>query len=394
MISISSNSDINRLAAHSTLHRLAWGGSGVFFGIFLLRQGLSAPAIFLAFSAIYALRFVARPLVGLIGPIIGLRRALILGTLLQGAQYPLLAPVHGTGMLLILFCVFSGVGAAFYFTCYHALFAALGDAERRGSQVGARQILSAAAAVVGPAVGGIMLATAGPWIAFGTAAAIEAAAIIPLIGITEPPIERQPPEGSYASARSGVLLFATDGWISAGSILAWTIIMFQSLDKRFDAFGGTIAAAALAGAIAGWILGRFIDLGHARHAVLISGVAGIVNLVIKTLCGTDVITVVSVTIATTVIGGLYAPALFTAFYNEAKGGPCFLRFQIAAEAGWDIGAMAVSLGAAAFLLLGAPLQIAIALGVPVMILQAHLLRTSYAKFELRAPGVYDGRPNT
>ncbi len=392
-MSIFANSDINRLAAHSTLHRLAWGGSGVFFGIFLLRQGLSPPAIFVAFSCIYALRFVARPLVGWVGPIVGLRRALILGTLLQGAQYPLLALVHGMGFPLILFCASSGVGAAFYFTCYHALFAALGDAERRGSQVGGRQILSAAAAVIGPAIGGVLLTSAGPWVTFGTAAATEAAAIIPLIGIGEPPVERTPPQGSYVSARKGVLLFITDGWISGGSILAWTIIMFESLDKRFDAFGGTMAAAALTGAIAGWILGRFIDLGHARHAVLISGAAGVANLVIKTLSGTDAITVVSVTIGTTIIGGVYAPALFTAFYNEAKSGPCFLRYQIAAEAGWDIGAMAVSLGAAALFLLGAPLQVAIALGVPVMILQALLLRTSYAKFETAIPGVYGVRPN-
>jgi hypothetical protein len=253
-------------------------------------------------------------------------------------------------------------------------------------------VLSAAAAVIGPALGGIMLTAAGPWAAFGMAAAIEAAAILPLIGIAEPPIERRPPGGSYAAARNGVLLFATDGWISGGSILAWAIIMFESLDNRFDTFGGTVAAAALAGAVAGWALGRFIDLGHARYAVLLSGTAGLANLVIKTLCNTDVITVVAVTIATTVIGGLYAPALYTAFYNEAKSGPCFLRFQIAAEAGWDIGAVAVSIGAAALLALGAPMQVAIALGVPIMMVQVQLLRSSYAKIAARAPSAYRAEP--
>jgi MFS transporter, DHA1 family, inner membrane transport protein len=377
------NADINWLAAHSTLHRLAWGGSGVFFGIFLLRQGLSPAAIFLAFSAIYAMRFLVRPLVGLIAPTIGLRQALILGTLLQGAQYPLLAFVHGADLTLLPFCVASGVGAAFYFTCYHAMFAAVGDVERRGSQVGGRQVLSAAAAVAGPAAGGIMLATAGPWVAFGTAAAIEAAAIVPLFAIGDPPIERVPPEGSYAAARTGVLLFATDGWINGGSVLAWTIIMFRSLDTRFDAFGGTIAAAALAGALGGMVLGRLIDLGHARRATVISAAVLIGNLIVKSVCGTDVYVVVAVTIGTTLLGGLYIPTLLTAFYNEAKGGPCPLRFQIAAEAGWDIGATVGSLLAAAVCAAGAPLQAAIAIAVPAVVVQALLLRQSYAKIPSR-----------
>jgi MFS transporter, DHA1 family, inner membrane transport protein len=382
-MAIFANSDINRLAAHSTLHRLAWGGSGVFFGIFLLRQGLSPAAIFLAFAAIYVLRFIARPFVGVIGPMTGLRQALILGTVLQGAQYPLLALVHGVGWQLALFCAAAGLGAAFYFTCYHALFAALGDVERRGSQVGARQVLSAAAAVVGPAVGGIMLATAGPWLAFGTAAAIEAAAVVPLLGIANLPVEQVPPEGSYASARTGVQLFATDGWINGASVVAWTIIMFQSLDDRFDAFGGTIAVAALVGAIAGMILGRLIDLGHARHAIIISSAAMVCSLAIKSVCGTDAVDVIAVTIGTTLLGGLYIPALLTAFYNEAKGGPCFLRFQIAAEAGWDVGATGVSLGAAALCALGAPTQVAIALGIPAVLVQAWLLQKSYAKTAAR-----------
>ena len=56
-----------------------------------------------------------------------------------------------------------------------------------------------------------MLATAGPWVAFGTAALIEAAAVIPLLGIADPPIESTPPDGSYAAARTGILLFVTDG---------------------------------------------------------------------------------------------------------------------------------------------------------------------------------------
>jgi len=85
---------------------------------------------------------------------------------------------------------------------------------------------------------------------------------------------------------------------------------------------------------------------------------------------------------TTLLGGLYLPTLLTAFYNEAKSGPCPLRFQIAAEAGWDIGATIVCLMAAALCASGAPLQATIALAVPLVVVQALLLQRSYAKTSL------------
>ena len=84
----------------------------------------------------------------------------------------------------------------FYWTCYHAFFAALGDVEHRGSQLGARQALSALAGILGPAAGGAMLAAFGAWTAFGAAAIVTIAAAIPLRAVAEPRILRvAPPQG-------------------------------------------------------------------------------------------------------------------------------------------------------------------------------------------------------
>jgi DHA1 family inner membrane transport protein len=377
------NPDINRLTAHSTLHRLAWGGSGVFSGIFLYREGVSPAGVFLAFAAIYALRFAFRPLVLLVVPKIGLRRALALGTVLQAIQYPMLALVQGPGLALLPFCAVTALGAAFYFTCYHAMFGAVGDNERRGTQVGVRQVLSAVAAILGPAVGGILLTTSGPWVAFGTAAAIEIAAIVPIVNIVEPPVEPAGP-GGLASAKTGILLFFADGWISSGSLLAWNLIMFQSLDMRFDKFGEVLAAAAFAGALGGMVLGRFIDTGHSRRATWISATILAACLIAKAACGTDPTAIVVTAVVTTVFGGLYIPLLMTAFYNEAKVAPCPLRFQAAAEGGWDVGSALVSLVAAASCAAHAPLQVVILIAMPMVIVQAYLLDGSYTARPLRA----------
>jgi DHA1 family inner membrane transport protein len=145
------NPHINRLAAHSTLHHLAWGISGVFFAVFLLGAGIAPAAIFLSIAGIRVVRFALRPLVLLVIPAIGLRRTMMLGTFLFALQYPALAFVDGPGPALLAFCAITALGEGFYFRCYHALFAALGDAEHRGSQLGVRQGLAAVASLVGRA---------------------------------------------------------------------------------------------------------------------------------------------------------------------------------------------------------------------------------------------------
>jgi hypothetical protein len=46
---------------------------------------------------------------------------------------------------------------------------------------------------------------------------------------------------------------------------------------------------------------------------------------------------VAIAVGTTMLSGLYLPAWMTPVYNEAKISPCVLRFQFAAEGGWDVG---------------------------------------------------------
>ena len=331
------NRDLNRLAAHSTLLHLSWAIFGTFSAVFLLREGLSLAAIFLCFAAIILLRFAFRPAVLFSVRVIGLRATLIVGTFLNGVQSPLLAPVHGVDVALLFYCVVAALAQAFYWTCYHAMFAAIGEAASRGSQVGWRQLLIGIAGIVGPVMGGLMLTVAGPWVAFGVAGVISLAAIVPLLDVLEPPIEPIAPLGAFPFYKRGILLLGSDGWIVNCSFFGWSLIMFQALDARYDAFGGALAAAALAGAVSGLALGRFIDMGHTRYATWVNAAVLAGTLIAKAVCGSDPSLVIAVAVGTSALGGLYVPSLMTAIYNEAKASPCPLRFHFAAEIGWDVG---------------------------------------------------------
>jgi DHA1 family inner membrane transport protein len=121
-------------------------GSSAFFGVFLLKSAVPAPIVLLSIAAILLGRLLIRPSVLTFARRFGVKTLLIAGTIATSLQYPLLAEVDGIGVGLFVLCAVSAIGDTLYWTTYHAYFAALGDAEHRGHQVGARE---AAAAVVG-----------------------------------------------------------------------------------------------------------------------------------------------------------------------------------------------------------------------------------------------------
>lgn len=374
----SGKSDVRRFALHVALGALAWGLSNAFSAVFLLRVGLAPARIFLVFAAVNALRFVMRPMVLAIAPVIGIRRTLIVGAAIMALSYPALALVDGVGIGLLAFVVASSLGQVFYFTTYHVFFAALNDGSRFGTQVGRFQALGIVAAVIGPAAGGLLLATHGPWLSFGVASLIAVAGILPLLGIAEPKVARQTPPGAYAAAKTGVRLYFTDGWIQVSLTSAWSIVLFEALHDRYESYGGTLSLAAFTAALGGMVLGSLIDGGHARLIAWINAGVLAIGLLLRALTFGNAAVAVAVAIGTVAVGGFYMPTWMAVVYADAKISPCSFRFQFAAEGGWDAGAVIAGLVAAAFCAVGLPVEAAILLALPMVAVQVLLLDRGYA----------------
>jgi len=377
------NNTVNLLNLHYGLHSFALSGGGVFFGVFLLKADVPAPAVLASLALILLGRLLIRPSVLVLARRFGLRPLLIAGTILTGLQYPLLADVQGIGAALFILCAVSSVGDTLYWTTYHAYFAALGDPEHRGHQVGAREAAAAIVGIVGPLATGWALTALGPRVAFGAAAVVMMLAALPIMWT---PNVKVPPRvsGTLASAMPGVLLFAADAIFAAGYVFVWQIALFLSLGESFSAFGGAMALAAIAGAAGGLLLGRLIDAGQGTRAAWIALIA---------LAGTAVFRAVSVGSAPlavlanasgALVACLYVPVLGTAIYNQAKRSPCTLRFHIAAEAGWDLGGASALLIAAGLLLAGVPIGTCILLSLLGAMAAFHLLRTYFVTVEQAA----------
>ena len=382
--------DFERLLVHTGLNQLSWNVSGAFSAVFLLHQGLSIAAIYLWFALILALRFVSRPLALLTAQRIGLRATTIFASVLFAVQAPLLAFVHGPDLALFVYCAATALAQAYYWGCYHALFAAAGDAARRGAQVGWRQMMTAVVGVIGPAAGGASLTLGGAGLTFGVGAAIQLLSIIPLVGLAYPPFARRAPAGAYRAAARGAGLFVADGWMFSSSNWAWGLIMFVAVGSGYAAYGGAMSAAALAGALGGLLFGRLIDSGRTRRAAWINAAVLAAMLLAKTACGDAPVPVLAVAIGSALFGGLYTPSLMTAVYNESKSSPCPMRFQLTLEASWDVGGLAACLVAAAIAAAGAPLQAIVLIALPAVPLQAALLVKSYAS--RGGSGVTSGTP--
>jgi predicted MFS family arabinose efflux permease len=163
-----------------------------------------------------------------------------------------------------------------------------------------------------------------------------------------------------------------------GLSTAWSIVMFQALGGRYDSFGGTLSLAGLAGAVGGIVLGRLIDKGHARRALWLNAIILAACLILRSATFGHVGAVIAVAVGTTLFSGLYVPSWLTAVYNEARISPCVLRYQFAAESGWDMGGVLAGVIAAAMCYWGLPLEAVILLALPMVPVQALLLERSYA----------------
>ncbi len=375
------NSTVNLLNLHYGLQMLALNGAGVFFFVFLLRAGVPAAAVFIWLALALAGRFAIRPLVLILAPHWGLRALVIFGTVASGVQYLFLAEVHGIDFMLLGLCLTSAIGDAFYWTTYHAYFAALGDAEHRGHQVGAREALASITAIVAPLAGGLVLTALGPRIAFGAAMALHALAALPFLATPDVKVVREMP-GAFKAAIPGILLFVADGWSVIGYMFVWQIALFLSLGESFSSFGVAMAVAALVGAISGLILGRHIDAGHGNRVVWFTFAALAAATMFRAVSTGDATLAVAANAFGALVGCFYIPTLMTAVYNLAKRSPCALRFHLAAEGGWDIGGAAASLFTALLIAAGLSLSFGILLSLAGQGLALFLLRRYYAGMDI------------
>ena len=357
------NRAVNLFSLHFIIFSAAFQGGGAFYAIYLVKSGISIPLALIALGAVQAVRFFIRPLVLVFASRFGLRQTLIPGTILTAAQYPILAEIGGIGPVLYALIVVTAVSDVFYWSSYHATFAKLGDDEHRGSQISAQIAGMALVGIVSPILSGWMLATFGPRIAFNVSGLIVLFSVIPMLWTPNTPIQRHIEGGFRAALGDTLLLQSMDGFVAAGTVFIWQIALFLTLGGSYVNYGGALAVAALAGAVGGMALGRFIDRGHGARMVWIG--AGVYSAVVllRVLSNGHPLFAFAVSALSPIGAALYTPVMMTPIYTRAKASPCVLRFHIVMEGGWDTGNVIGTFLSAALIAMGMTLGSAMLLSL-------------------------------
>ncbi len=372
------NTTVNLLNLHYGIHAFVLSGAGAFYSVYLLKAGVPVYAVFAAYGSILVGRLAIRPLVLVLALKFGLRATVVFGTVLSAVQYFLLPEVRGVDTMLLLVVIAASAGDTFYWTSYHAYFAYLGDTEHRGHQIGAREAIASIAAILGPLIHAWGLVVFGPSLAFGVAGVILALSAAPFLGTPEVAVKRNI-GGVYRTALPGILLFFADGITTTGALIVWQVALFLSLNESIAAYGGAMALAGLVGAAAGLLLGRNIDLGHGKRAVLIAYGTYAVLIVLRAVSADAAVFAVIANALGALAASLYVPTVMTPVYNLAKRSPCPLRFHIATEGGWDLGGGGACFGAAALAGLGAPFSALILTALLGVVASVILLLRYYEK---------------
>ena len=245
---------------------------------------------------------------------------------------------------------------------------------------GAREALTTLTAIITPLLGGLGIDYFGARFIFGVAAVVELLSILPLDGGSRSSHRRDPSRGCF-QRRAAWRVHFHDRWLDCrrpylclGGDAGWC-----ATGSSFTVFGGALALAGLVSAAGGLLLGRLIDNGHARRAVLLNGVLLVAGLLLRASAGRGLDTMLAVTAVSSLLGASYIPTLMTAIYSLAAKAPCTLRFIFMTEGAWDIGCISACLATAGLIDAGIPLGWSVALAILGAVLQMVLLYNYYTQ---------------
>jgi MFS transporter, DHA1 family, inner membrane transport protein len=345
------NRSFIRVYVHTALQGFAAHGGESFVFVYLLKAGIAVPLVLLSIAAMFGSRFMFRSAVLPLVRHIGLRQSLIVGILLEAATYPLLSFVDSTGPLLWFYLLCVAISSSFYWTTFHAYVSLLGDQEHRGAQTSGMEFTGALVGIFAPAVSGLLLAYAGPKVAFSLVGLVLACAALPFINAPEVHIAHDAviPKESRRLAR---LAMITDGIRSGSFHFTWLIAMFITLKQSFAAYGGALALAGLAGAVMGLFLGKTIDVGNGKRALQVGFLALACAVLFRAFGYSDVWSAVLANAFAAAIWPVYIIAFNSRIYDLARQSACPLRYHVIAEGGWDLGVGTSCLVAAGLVAMG------------------------------------------
>lgn len=244
---------------------------GIFEPIYLYTLGFSLSWIIIFYIAIYALYFLLLPFGGKFARSRGYEHAIIFSTPFLVLYYLSLFAIPYHPFFIVSAIVSLALQKMLYWPGYHADFARFGKDGARGKEISNLMVLDSIVMILGPAFGGIVIATVGFKVLFVIVVFLILVSNIPLL-IT--PERFVPVPFSYRDSIKRLVapenrrkFFAYLGFGEehlAGYL--WPIFIFLVI-KAYVSIGFLISASVLVATILTFYIGRVAD-ETSKHAVL------------------------------------------------------------------------------------------------------------------------------
>lgn len=379
-MSFFSNKDLNYLNIHYGLRAMGWEMCSMFTLAYLYKQGLSLPLAFTVYAGMLFVRTLTRPLAMYLCLKKGVHFTLMIGTAVFACRYPAMLPIDGLSWLLIPFMLISGLADVLYWVPYHNYFASIGETKDRGACVGIRDAIATIVAVIGPAVGGVLLSF-NAFYAFMMPFVLTLIAILPLLKTPSLPLPTRPTKQEKKTIDPfGFIVFIGDGlFYQAGAI--WPLIVFMILSENFGNFGFILALAAFFRAVGSLVFGKMIDKGKGRLICYIGYGLHIIVLSVRGLFAYTVPVIIACDFFAAIAYCFSMTGLMTAVYNATKKANHPLYFTYYTELGWDTGAVSAMLMCAGLTALDINLRWGLIISIAGAVLKIFVLDRYYRKEE-------------
>ncbi len=373
-----SDRSLNILNIHYCLRAMGWEMCSMFTLSYLYKQGLSLPAVFIAYAGMLCVRTLTRPAAMYLCLNKGVRFTLIVGTIVFACRYLVMIPIEGVSFLLIPFMLVSGLADVLYWVSYHNYFASVGSSDTRGSAVGIREAITTTVAVLGPLFGGILLSIDRIY-AFLLPFVLTLVSVFPLL--KTPDIPKPVPatkEEKKQVGHFGFFVFVGDGWFyQAGAV--WPLIVFMILDDNYGNFGFILALAAFFRALGNLFFGSMIDKGKGRLISYIGYGMHIVVFAVRGFFAYTVPVIIACDFFAAIAYCFSMTGLMSAVYNATKSSAHPLYFTYYTELGWDAGAITAMLACAGLAAAGIDLRWSLTIAAGGALLSAFVLGRYYGQ---------------
>jgi MFS family permease len=241
----------------------------LFEPIYLFKLGFSIPQILLFFISVYLIFFFIIPLSGKIINYFGFEHSIFLSIPFCILYFLSLYLISFYSFFIFIAPVFLVIYKMLYWPSYHANFAKYGIKEQIGKEIGALKIIGLLIGVIGPFIGGLIIASFGFNVLFIIVSCILFVSIIPLFTTKEKFISQK---FSYKDCFKR--LFSKENkknmWKFIGigeeliNLVLWPIFIFLII-KNYSILGGVVSLSILVSVFATFYIGYSFDNGNGKR---------------------------------------------------------------------------------------------------------------------------------